>query len=186
MAVGRSSHSKWLCSCSLSLPCPTSAYFTYTLLAGLTSPPPCPTAQVTIAYQTADEESTPQLVSAISCFCGTVGLGAHEYGFLSAHVCVVRARLCASVVCACVLVWASTCMCGCPSGCMGACLRMCLHACVRVWVHVWVRGCMHECTAACLAASMCKRVPECMRAWVPVCVGACMLARVCVQPCLSL
>lgn len=178
MAVGRSSHSKWLCSCSLSLSCPTSAYFTYTLLAGLTSPPPCPTAPLTIAYQTADEESAPQVVSAISCFCAKVGLGAHEYGFLCAHACVVRARLCASVVCACVLVWASACMCGCPSGCMGAC--------VRVWVHVRVRGCMRECTAACLGACMCKQVPECMRAWAPVCVGACMLARVCVQPCLGL
>ena len=53
-------------------------------------------------------------------------------------------------------------------------------------MRVWVRGRMRECTAACLAACVCKRVPECMRAWVPVCVGACMLARVCVQPCLSL
>ena len=52
----------------------TSASFTYTLPAGLSFPPPCPTAQLTIAYQMADEESAPQLVSVISCFCATVDL----------------------------------------------------------------------------------------------------------------
>ena len=186
MAVGRSSHSKWLCSCSLSLPCPTSAYFTYTLLAGLTSPPPCPTAQLTIAYQTADEESTPQVVSAINRFCATVGLGAHAHGFLSAHACVVRARLCA-----CALV--------CVSG-----VRM--RACLGVRMHVWVPECVHGCVFMYMLAGMCVRVrmcqcawlrawasvcvsgclSACMRAWAPVCVGACLPAHLRVHPYLSL
>ena len=52
----------------------TSASFTYTLPAGLSFPPPCPTAQLTISYQTADEESETQLVSAISYFCTAVDL----------------------------------------------------------------------------------------------------------------
>ena len=186
MAVGRSSHSKWLCSCSLSLPCLTSAYFTYTLLAGLTSPPPCPTAQLTIAYQTADEESTPQVVSAINRFCAMVGLGAHAHGFLSAHACVVRARLCT-----CALV----CVCG---------VRM--RACVGVRMHVWVPECVHGCVSTYMLAGMCARVrmcqcawlrawasacvsgclSACVRAWVPVCVGAHLPAHLRVHPYLSL
>jgi len=58
----------------------TSAYSTYTLCAVQTIPPPCPTAQLTIAYQTADEESAPPLLSAISHFCPLVDLGAMSMG----------------------------------------------------------------------------------------------------------
>ena len=164
MAVGRASHSKWLCSCSLSLPGLTSAYSTYTLLTGQTFPHPCLTAQLTIAYQTADEESDPQRLSSISRCHATVDLGATNMGSYVR----MRACLCACVLCACVLAWASESMCGCLSACMGA------------WVHMCLRVC--GCVAACLAASVRKRVPESVPAWVPVCVGACVTARVHVQP----
>ena len=130
MAVGRASHSKWLCSCSLSLPGLTSAYSTYTLLTGQTFPHPCLTAQLTIAYQTADEESAPQRLSSISRCHATVDLGATSMG---SYV-MMRGRLCAHVLCACVLARSSASMCECLIACMGAWVPMCL----RVWVH----GCM--------------------------------------------
>ena len=161
MAVGRGSHSKWLCSCSLSFPGLTSAYSTYTLRAGQTFPHPCLTAQLTIAYQTADEESAPQRLSSISRFRLTVDLGAHEYGFLCAHAC--------ALVCVCVVR-------------MRACVGICEHMRVPERLLGYVCACVCGCVAACLAASVRKRVPESVRSWAPVCVGACVTARVHVQP----
>ena len=113
----------------------TSAYSTYTLCAVQTIPPlppPCPTAQLTIAYQTADEESAPPLLSAISHFCPLVDLGAMSMG---SYV-MMRGCLCARVLCACVLARSSTSMCECLIACMGAWVPMCL----RMWVHGYVLG----------------------------------------------
>ena len=170
MAVGRSSHSKWLCSCSLSLPCPTSAYFTYTLLAGLTSPPPCPTAQLTIAYQTADEESTPQVVSTINRFCATVGLGAHAHGFLSAHACLCgHPRACVG---ARVRAWVRVYVCA----CVHVCVRAWLRGCVRgAWLRAWPPACVGGCLSACVHGRLCM--------WVPACLHACKFSHISVFDC---
>ena len=50
--------------------------------------------QITIAYQTAEEESAAQLVSPISRFCAMAHLVAHVHGFLRARAYVVRAHAC--------------------------------------------------------------------------------------------
>ena len=94
------------------------------------------------------------MVSTISRFCATVDLGAHEYGFLSAHACVVRARLCT-----CALV----CVCG---------VRM--RACVGVRMHVWVPECVLGCVSTYVLACMCACVRGCVAACV---VRGCVLGR---------
>ena len=109
----------------------TRAYSTYTLCAGQTFPPPCPTAQLTIAYQTADEESAPQLLSAISRFCTLADLGAHKYGFLCAHVCVSGVRMCAYV---------------------GIRVHVQMPECVHGSVSTYVLACMCVCVPACVSA----------------------------------
>ena len=97
------------------------------------------------------------MVSTISRFCATVGLGAHAHGFLSAHACVVRARLCA-----CALV--------CVSG-----VRM--RACLGVRMHVWVPECVHGCVSMYMLAGMCARVRMCQCAWLRAWASACVSGR---------
>ena len=170
MAVGRGSHSKWLCSCSLSFPGLTSAYSTYTLRAGQTFPHPCLTAQLTIAYQTADEESAPQRLSSISRFRLTVDLGAHEYGFLCAHacalvcVCVVRMRACVGI-CEHMRV---------PERLRG-CVGTYVLACVGAWLRAWPPACVSGCLSLCVHGRLC--------AWVPALLHACMFSQVPVFEC---
>lgn len=180
MAVGRSSHSKWLCSCSLSLPCPTSAYFTYTLLAGLTSPPPCPTAPLTIAYQTADEELPLNWFrrSAVSAQrSGWVPTSMGSYVRMRAWCERACVRLWCAHACLCgrlracvdarVGAWVRVCVCGCVCGCVAAC--------VSVWLHAWAPACVSRSLSACVHVRLCV--------WVPACLHACVFSHVSVFDC---
>lgn len=131
MAVGRSSHSKWLCSCSLSLPvrlAPTSP----TPYSRTNLPTLLPHGPTNYSLPTADEESAPQVVSAISRFCATVDLGAYAHGFLCACW-VVGIR---------VHVWVPECVHGCVSTYVLACMCACVGACVAAWLRCVVRGCV--------------------------------------------
>ena len=61
-----SGHSRWLFSCLVYIPCPTSACFTCTLLTWLTFLHTCPRTQLVIAYQTGGEGHASLLVSLVT------------------------------------------------------------------------------------------------------------------------
>ena len=94
-----------------------------------------------------------------------------------------RVRLCACVACACVLVWASACTCGCPSACMGACLRICLQACVHGYECASVRGCVLGPLRAWAGAWVRACVHGCLCVWVPTCLHICVFIHISVLDC---